>query len=376
MQEGTDRQISVTVNDRAVRATVSPRTHLADFLREQVQLTGTHLGCEHGVCGACTVMLDGAPARGCIAFAAGCDGAEVRTIEGFGGDPLMRSLREAFSRHHALQCGYCTPGMLISAYDIVRRLPDADELRVREELAGNLCRCTGYAGIVGAVMAVLADPPDASGLRVPLAATPALSRLEGLPMAPAPVAARKPPAGATGTDGAYRIDLPVSAEALWTLLTDVEEVVRCLPGASLTGPADPQPFGFLMQVSLGPLKAGFEGTAEVHHDHAQRHARVQASAEDPRTRSAGQGSLHLTVDAEGDHACALRVALDYTLTGPLAQFSRGELVDGVVSQMLARFADNASRSVRGETVRDDAAVGGVGMGLAALWRRLRGWLGG
>ena len=149
------KPIALTVNGKSVEASVQPRTHLADFLREHLRLTGTNLGCEHGVCGACTLMIDGAPARSCITFAVACDGADVRTIEGFDEDPLMDALREAFSAEHALQCGYCTPGMLMSARDIVTRLPAADEARVREELAGNLCRCTGYVGIVRAILSVL-----------------------------------------------------------------------------------------------------------------------------------------------------------------------------------------------------------------------------
>ena len=149
------KPLSLMVNGKPVRATVEPRTHLADFLREELRLTGTNIGCEHGVCGACTVLIDGAPARSCIAFAVACEDADVRTIEGFDGDPVMKELREAFSAEHALQCGYCTPGMLVTARDIVMRLGDADEARVRLELAGNLCRCTGYVGIVRAILRVL-----------------------------------------------------------------------------------------------------------------------------------------------------------------------------------------------------------------------------
>jgi aerobic carbon-monoxide dehydrogenase small subunit len=149
------RPVAITVNGQRVEAEVEPRTHLADFLREAQGLTGTNLGCEHGVCGACTLEIDGAPARSCITYAAACDGASVRTIEGFGADPVMEQLREAFTAEHALQCGYCTPGMLVTARDIVMRLPDADEARIRKELAGNLCRCTGYMGIVAAIQRVL-----------------------------------------------------------------------------------------------------------------------------------------------------------------------------------------------------------------------------
>ena len=149
------RTVTLTVNGEDVTATVEPRTSLADFLREERRLTGTHLGCEHGVCGACTINMDGVPARSCIAYAATLDGADIRTIEGFDDDDVMEDLRQAFTENHGLQCGYCTPGMLISCRDIVIRLPEADEKRVRLELSGNLCRCTGYVGIVRAVLAVL-----------------------------------------------------------------------------------------------------------------------------------------------------------------------------------------------------------------------------
>lgn len=150
------RDITLTINSRPIGARVEPRTSLADFLRDQQLLTGTHLGCEHGVCGACTLLIDGAPARSCIAYAVACDGADIRTIEGFDDDPVMAELRAAFTAEHALQCGYCTPGMLITARDIVLRLPEADERRIRVELSGNLCRCTGYLGTVRAIQSVLA----------------------------------------------------------------------------------------------------------------------------------------------------------------------------------------------------------------------------
>jgi aerobic carbon-monoxide dehydrogenase small subunit len=147
--------VQFQVNGKNVEVEVEPRLTLADCLRHHLRLTGTHVGCEHGVCGACTLEIDGAPARSCITFAASCDGSAVRTIEGFVDDPVMAVLREAFTAEHALQCGYCTPGMLVTARDIVLRLPDADEARIRRELSGNLCRCTGYMGIVRAIQRVL-----------------------------------------------------------------------------------------------------------------------------------------------------------------------------------------------------------------------------
>ena len=147
--------ISMRVNGRMIKASVEARDSLADFLRDQLFLTGTHLGCEHGVCGACTILINGSPARSCIARAVSCDRDEITTVEGFSDDPCMQQLREAFSQEHALQCGFCTSGMLITAYDIVQRIPDADEDRIRVELSGNLCRCTGYGGIVKAIRSVL-----------------------------------------------------------------------------------------------------------------------------------------------------------------------------------------------------------------------------
>jgi carbon-monoxide dehydrogenase small subunit len=147
--------IELTINRATVTSTVEPRTNLADFLREQQMLCGTNIGCEQGVCGACTLMVDGVPVRSCITPAITCAGSNVQSIEGFDDDATMNELRTAFSAEHALQCGYCTPGMLMTARDIVTRLPDADDARVRLELSGNLCRCTGYVGIVRAIRRVL-----------------------------------------------------------------------------------------------------------------------------------------------------------------------------------------------------------------------------
>jgi Aerobic-type carbon monoxide dehydrogenase, small subunit CoxS/CutS homologs len=151
----TQKTITLTVNGKAVTAAVEPRTHLADFLRERQLLTGTHLGCEHGVCGACTILIDGEPARSCITYAVACDGRSVTTVEGLDQDPVAAELREAFSVEHGLQCGFCTPGMLVAARDVVLRRPDANDTQIRVEMSGNLCRCTGYVGIVNAIRRVL-----------------------------------------------------------------------------------------------------------------------------------------------------------------------------------------------------------------------------
>jgi carbon-monoxide dehydrogenase small subunit len=143
--------ISMNVNGEQVAAEVDDRTTLADFLREGLNLTGTHLGCEHGVCGACTVLVDGEPVRACITLATATSGKAVRSIEGFETDPAMAVIRECFSKAHGLQCGFCTPGMVITARDMLARGCCGDAAQIRGELAGNLCRCTGYGGIVKAI---------------------------------------------------------------------------------------------------------------------------------------------------------------------------------------------------------------------------------
>jgi len=149
------RPVRLVVNGREIAADVAPRTHLADFLREQQLLTGTHLGCEHGVCGACTILIDGEPARSCITFAVACEGRSVTTVEGLDDDELAAELRAAFTAEHGLQCGFCTPGMLVSARDLVLRKLDATDAAIRVEMSGNLCRCTGYVGIVNAIRRVM-----------------------------------------------------------------------------------------------------------------------------------------------------------------------------------------------------------------------------
>ena len=146
----------IVVNGQPRRARCEPRTTLLDFLRSQPGLTGTHAGCEHGVCGACTVLIDGQPARACLAFAHQCSGQEVYTVEGMAGAGTLTELQEAFSRHHALQCGFCTPGFLISAEALLREIPNPSEQQVREALSAHLCRCTGYVGIIQAVLEVAA----------------------------------------------------------------------------------------------------------------------------------------------------------------------------------------------------------------------------
>ena len=149
--------ITLKVNGSERAAAVEPRRSLVDFLRYDLGLVGTHVGCEHGVCGACTIMLDGRTVRSCLLFAAQADGAEIITIEGIGTDEALHPLQLAFQQHHALQCGFCTPGMILAALELLRDNADPSEEEIRVGLSGNLCMCTGYVNIVRAVLAAVGN---------------------------------------------------------------------------------------------------------------------------------------------------------------------------------------------------------------------------
>ena len=435
------RPISLVVNGRAVEAVVEPRTHLADFVRDALRLTGTHLGCEHGVCGACTVLIDGAPMRSCIAYAIACDGADIRTIEGFDSDPLMQAIRSAFTRHHALQCGYCTPGMLITAHDIIRRLPGADEARVREELSGNLCRCTGYVGIVESVRSVLATapardaelpggtgkpspglhganhqwaapsavlsaPPPESNARTEvqksmiraLESPPPLDnssstrrvtasrhvardtqkedRASATPgIHPSPGTPALPDSGGANSIGLeHELTLAIAADSLWHILKDIDTVVRCLPGASLTSPPNADPLSLCMIVAIGPMRARFEGTARIEFNDLRRTATIDGSGHDTRTRSTTHGRIELVLRPSEADGSILTLRLHYVLKGPLAQFGRGAIVDAVVEQILDQFAANLVSAAEGGQVDSLPPPGGLGFAAVALWRWLQRWL--
>ncbi len=154
------RKITVIVNGESRHAAVEPRLLLADFLRQTVGLTGTHVGCEHGVCGACTVLIDGDSVRSCLMFAVQADGRSVETVESLGSIGHLNALQDSFQAHHALQCGFCTPGMLMTATDLIKKYPLATDDDIREGLSGNLCRCTGYEHIVKAIRAVVGKSGD------------------------------------------------------------------------------------------------------------------------------------------------------------------------------------------------------------------------
>jgi len=151
------RAITLTINGKNYHVTVEPRRTLVDVIRDDCGLTGTHIGCEHGVCGSCTVLLDGEPVRACLMFAVQADGRRLRTVEGLQQDGKLHPLQEAFMKHHALQCGFCTPGFLMLAVGALEKTPDLDDEELIDLLSANLCRCTGYENIIKAVRAAAAE---------------------------------------------------------------------------------------------------------------------------------------------------------------------------------------------------------------------------
>ena len=383
----TAETITLTVNGKAVTATVEPRTHLADFLREQLLLTGTHLGCEHGVCGACTVEIDGQIARACITFAVACDGAEVRSIEGFDDDPVMAQLRQAFTEEHALQCGYCTPGMLIAARDIATRLPEADEARVRVELSGNLCRCTGYAGIVAAVRRVL-EERQAAGAGGPPTPAPSVVRrpttvVDRPAAAPAPMPISPEPAddaGLTTFEQQFTVRHPRAR--VWAMFEDVERVAACMPGAALTEPPRDGQLVGRIAIKLGPMAATFAGAATLALDQAAYQGTIAGSGRDKlsATRAKGRIAYHLH-ELEGGAATRVEIEVAFSLAGPLAQFSRAGIVTDLAGRLTAAFAENlqaqldAEASGQAAPAPAEAELDAFGLLISVLWARIKALFG-
>jgi carbon-monoxide dehydrogenase small subunit len=381
--------VELTVNARAVQALVEPRTSLADMMRDTLDLTGTHLGCEHGVCGACTILVDGVPARSCITYAVTCNGADVTTIEGLDEDEIATELRAAFTREHALQCGYCTPGMLVSARDLVKRLPDADEWQIRVGMSGNLCRCTGYVGIIRAVQSVIAArrardivaEPDAgrktlgpvgSGHQAPAsAATHAVKQVaQQAAVAAAPL---EIPDFTPATVMEQRFTIAHPPATVFALFDDIAAVASCLPGATLVGTPRPERVDGAIRVKIGPISANFNGAARVERDEANLSGRILGIGNDQRSRSTTQGEIRYRLLPQ-DNGAATRVELSigYSLTGMLAQVGRSGLVRDLASRLIADFAGNLDRRLSGDATAAPAAaaaLNGVSLILGVLRER-------
>jgi carbon-monoxide dehydrogenase small subunit len=404
-------RIALTVNGRPAEADVAPRTSLADFLREHLLLTGTHLGCEHGICGACTVQIDGEIARSCITYAVACDGAEVRTVEGFDDGPLMARLRRAFTEAHALQCGYCTPGMLVAARDLVRRKSGLSRAEIRHEMSGNLCRCTGYTGIVDAIERVMTEEGVRPCGSDPTAQPSMLAeRARWLGPAPGPVAARGAEHGVrpAGSDPAKPATIPPSAEpvaphtpvrvttgrfeeldgvvrlsqsfvlehpraAVWALMSDPEAVARCMPGAYLDGPPQDGRLKGRIEVRLGPVAASFAGDGTVTPYPSEYRQVIEGRGVDRKGGSRVSGSVDYRLsESPGGGATRVEVVIGYALTGLLAQLGRSGLARDLAQRIGEAFAQSIDARLR-RTPEGDAPqvrLNAFALILSATWARL------
>ena len=370
-------KVSLTVNGNVLTAEVEPRTHLADLLRETHNLTGTHIGCEQGVCGACTLLVDGVPIRSCITFAAACENATVTTIEGLDEDEIAGELRAAFTAHHALQCGYCTPGMIVSARDIVLRLEAPTEHDIRVAMSGNLCRCTGYVGIVRAIQSVISDRrargvpaipggnrdrlgPAGSGrageMRTAHAAAVGSAGVRAAPRLVGASAAARIEADWKPQDEfrqSFVIAHPV--EEVWAFFGRVEDVAACLPGASLDGGEKDGRVDGKIKMKVGPISAEFGGVAHIARNEETRRGTILGSGRDTRSNSATRGKIIYSVKPDERSAGSrVDVEIGYTLTGMLAQFSRTSLVQDLASRLTAAFAQNLEARLSSEANRDAA----------------------
>ena len=331
-------------------------------------MTGTHVRCEQGACGACTLLIDGEPARSCITYAVLCEGAQITTIEGLEDDPIMVALRRAFTAEHGLQCGFCTPGMLITARDIVSRLPEADERRIRLELSGNLCRCTGYVGIVRAIRRVLQEVrsgalaaaaserrklgPVGSGRADPVAGNASLASA-------APIGEEKGPScvfdeadlGLAGKKPNIEIRqsfvIARPQAEVWSFLDDIARVVPCMPGATLSAVRGDRLRGQLA-IKLGPIAATFDGEARVVRDAATQRGMILGAGRDRLGASRASGELEYQLRPEQVAAATrLDITVRALLLGPLAQFGRSGIVSDLAARITDMFARNLERRLAG-----------------------------
>jgi aerobic carbon-monoxide dehydrogenase small subunit len=321
-----------------------------------------------------------------------CDGARVTTIEGLDDDEITTELRAAFSREHALQCGYCTPGMLIAARDLVLRLPTSDEHRIRVGLSGNLCRCTGYVGIVRAVRAVIDQrrkrgvAPIPGGGRQTLgpagsgnATNPAVSDSAARPATKADTPDQNTGAMAIPDFTPAKIfkdqfTVAYPPDRVFDMLGDVAEVTACLPGASLTGTPTPERVEGMIRVKLGPISADFRGAARIERILETLSGRIVGMGSDQRSRSSTQGEIryHL-VPIEQGAATRVELSIGYSLKGMLAQIARDGLVRDLATRLTADFARNLDRHLSGiplnETAEGLQSLNGVSLLIDLLRRR-------
>ncbi len=368
--------LELTVNGTPVATEVPARMTLADLLRERLGLTGTHLGCEHGVCGMCTVLVDGQSVRSCILFACQADGAEVVTVEGLGTPDDLHPLQEAFGRHHGLQCGFCTPGFLMSSYDLISHDRTVAREDLPAELSGVLCGCTGYRNIIDAVEDVATN-----GEEFPKPKNRAATTLLGRSShhSPQPGKVHEPvtrgnaqphpeqiglPKGDPTVDIQISNDVSASPSEVAAVFDDLHLLIRCLPGASLNEDLGGGWYSGSTRVALGPIRLNFQGFAQVT-THEPNRLHVLAQGRDTGSGGA-QADIELQAIPQAEQTRIETHARIY-LTGRLAGFGRA-LAGDVSRRIFEDFAANVDNAAQGADPSATTKPRGL---LRLLWDSLR-----
>ncbi len=362
-----DGQVSVefSVNGTPVSLRIPPRMTLADVLRDQLGLTGTHIGCEQGVCGMCTILVDGEASRACLLFACQVDGSELTTVEGLGKPDDLHPLQESFGRHHGLQCGFCTPGFLMTSYDLLDHEPDVQREDLAAELSGVLCRCTGYRNIIDAVDDVACNyreglpepknlghrtligrsPVAMTGARDESTAAAAAVRIDGVRPDEIQLPTGEPTMSVDVTS-----TLESSIEDVGRVFSDVRLLVRCLPGAELTDELGDEWYRGRARVALGPIRLSFNGLAHLLvHESDRMHVLAQGN-----DASGGQAQAEIQFLAVSDGTgTRLQADARVFLVGRIAGFGRS-LAGDVARRMFEDFATAVDQAARGQEPSADA----------------------
>ncbi|MEU6137248.1 2Fe-2S iron-sulfur cluster-binding protein [Nocardioides sp. NPDC047086] len=373
--------VNLTINGTEVTLSLPARVTLSDALRDHLGLTGTHVGCEHGICGMCTVLVDGDAARACLLFAVQLDGAEITTVEGLGRPDDLHPLQESFGRHHGLQCGFCTPGFLMSSYDLLTHEPEVERDELPTELSGVLCRCTGYRNIIDAVDEVAqghrgALPgPGNCGQRTLVGRTSAISPGAGAAETTfEEEPAERPqeieiPAG----DPTIQIDvvsrLASGPDEVARVFDDIRLLARCLPGAELTDDLGAGWYRGRARIALGPMRMAFNGIAHIEEQSADR---IVMRAQGKDTGGGAQARIVMTAAEVDGGGTALQAEASVFLTGRIAGFGRS-LAGDVSRRMFEEFARAVDRAAAGEEepTAGTRPPGAVSLLLATIVDRVR-----
>lgn len=376
--------VSFTVNGTPVSISVPARMHLADALRTNLGLSGTHLGCEHGVCGMCTILIDGDAARACLVFAVQAEGSDIVTVEGLGTQDDQHPLQQSFSHHHALQCGFCTPGFLLSSYDLLTHGDgEFNPETLPEDMSGVLCRCTGYRGILAAVTDVAETFPG--GIPEPMNCAPRtlVGRAGAAQGAAAPtgdttddedkastVEITRPTGTPTITVQVTR-QLTSPVEDVWAVMVDTNRLVRCLPGAEMTAELGNNYYRGRAKVALGPVRLAFEGLAHITERDAAEHrlSMLAQGADTGGNQTAADVVLRATATPEGGTELVADAAV--FLSGRIAQFGRA-LAGDVSQRLFEEFAEAIDTTAQtGAPPEPGAAPSALAIGVKAVLGGLR-----